>query len=123
GIGTDVEVTNVTVRWPSGIVNSIDGPAVNTTLTVVEGVTTTGVDAVPSMEISLYPSPARDLLNIRTNGNLAGSLATITDLTGKEVAHHRLMQPTIDVSQLASGLYLLKVEGSSGTRIAKFLKE
>jgi len=123
GIGADVEVTNVTVRWPSGLVSSIDGPGVNTTLTVVEGVTTTGVDALPSAEISLYPSPTRDLLNIRTNGNLAGSLATITDLTGKEVAHHRLMQSTIDVSQLASGLYLLKVEGPTGTLTAKFIKE
>ncbi len=123
GIGTDEGISNITVRWPSGEVSSIDNPEINTTLTVVEGAITTGVNNVQAAELSIFPSPARTTLNVRTNEKLAGSLVTITDLTGKEVARHNMVQSTIDVSQLASGLYMLKVEGPKGTLSSKFIKE
>ena len=123
GIGTDEGISNITVRWPSGQVSSIDNPSINTTLTVVEGAITTGVSNMDAAELSIFPSPARTTLNVRTNEKLAGSLVTITDLTGKEVARHSMVQSTIDVSQLASGLYMLRVEGPKGTLSAKFIKE
>ncbi|MBK6411422.1 MAG: T9SS type A sorting domain-containing protein [Flavobacteriales bacterium] len=47
----------------------------------------------------------------------------ITDMTGKEVARPALVNGTVDVSGLSSGIYLLKMDGASGTLTAKFTKE
>lgn len=125
GLGGDTVITSLVVRWPSGIVDSIPAPPVNGTLTVVEGEsgTTTGIHRLPAAELSLFPSPAVNTLHVQVPGGLNGNSATITDLAGKVVARPALLQGTIDVSLLSTGLYLLSVETTTGTRTARFTKE
>ncbi len=125
GIGTDVQVTRVVVRWPSGIVDTIANPPINAMLTVVEGESgaTTGIASQPVESLSLYPSPARNALNIVSRQDLTGSQITITDATGKVVATPILLHGTIDVSNLASGLYLLKIQGKQNVLSGKFTKD
>lgn len=45
GIGTDTEVESVTVYWPSGTVDVVENPAINTTLVIVESTSTGVVEA------------------------------------------------------------------------------
>ena len=126
GIGTDDAISNITVRWPSGIVNTVDNPAINGTLTIVEDPThdvSTGIAAVQGSSLSLFPSPALNTLHITSSKDLRNSVAVITDLTGKEIARSTVLDGSIDVSSLASGMYLLKIEGPSGTLSSKFAKE
>lgn len=125
GLGSNTEVNQVVVRWPSGIVDTVNTPAINTTLTVVEGQSgsTTAIAAQPVEQLSLFPSPARTTLNVIARQDLTGSRITIADPAGKVVAAPSLVRGTIDVAHLASGLYLLKIEGPAGVLSGKFVKE
>ncbi|MCO5273394.1 MAG: FG-GAP-like repeat-containing protein [Flavobacteriales bacterium] len=125
GLGTGTQVNQVLVRWPSGIVDTIANPAINTTLTVVEGETstTTGITSRPPAQFSLYPSPAVDKLHITSRHDFTGARITLSDATGKVVAMPDQVRGTIDVSHLAGGLYMLKIEGPFGVLSGKFVKE
>ena len=70
-------------------------------------------------ELSLYPNPANDVLNIRTDDerehdlslyNLFGQCLDKWLLTGKG---------TIDISSLSPGIYLIIVDGKTGTKFIK----
>src|SRR5690606_812778 len=54
GLGTDDEIIKVIVRWPSGIVDTIENPDVDTTLVIVEGDHVMGVDDVNVNQFSIY---------------------------------------------------------------------
>lgn len=126
GIGADTEVWQITVRWPSGIVNTVNDPDINSTITIVEDETNdvaTGIGRATHAELSLFPSPARTTLTLTAARDLHGSQVTITDLAGKVAARLTLTGPTIDVGHLAAGLYMLKAETPTGTLSAKFIKE
>ena len=126
GIGTDDAISNITIRWPSGIVNTVADPQINSTITVVEDPdnnVATGVASAPAAELSLFPSPVMNTLHIRSTRIINGDHVAITDMTGKEVARPALVNGTVDVSGLSSGIYLLKMDGASGTLTAKFTKE
>jgi hypothetical protein len=76
--------------------------------------------------ISLYPNPAKEVLNIELAGEKSAS-AVLYNITGKKVWKGTLsenQQLPVDVSALPSGLYTLRSLGESGaTYIQKFIKE
>lgn len=88
--------------------------------TVIKGVATTevlidvdNVDAIneiTSQEVSLYPNPALNVLNVAT---LKESPMEILDMNGKVVMTEQLISGNnyVDVSSLAEGVYCLRVEG------------
>jgi len=80
-----------------------------------------GVQNVNSDEISIYPNPAGNTLYIRSQMKLA---AVITDVSGKQVIRVSDSKQ-VDVSRLASGLYLVDLYDETGVRVAvrKFTKE
>lgn len=123
GLGTDTEVSNLTIYWPSGLVSSIDNPGIDGTLTVVEGDVNTGFRTPASKELSMFPSPATDLLHVRANVDLANRAVVITDLAGKEVLHTLLRNGSIDVSPLTKGTYLLQVNSGKEQLNGRFVKQ
>jgi hypothetical protein len=67
--------------------------------------------------ISFYPNPANTEFNIQNNINSILTNAKVHDLTGKLMKQVNLQnqeQATVSVVDLASGLYLLTVEDSTG---------
>jgi hypothetical protein len=122
GLGTDTEVSNLTIYWPSGLVSSIDNPAIDGTLTVVEDVNT-GLQATTTDAFGVYPSPATDVLHVRANTDLANRPLVITDLSGKEAMRTKLRNGTIDVSGLARGSYLLQVQAGKTLLNGRFVKQ
>lgn len=124
GLGTDSTISSITVRWPSGIVNTVENPAINGTLTIVEDQTSSvAAPAQASTTIGVFPSPASNILYVESPLGLNGRTAEITDMAGHVVAHSSVLHGSIDVSGLAEGIYLLKVETSAGMQMAKFAKE
>jgi hypothetical protein len=126
GIGTDTEIWQITVRWPSGIVNTVFDPDINSTITIVEDQdndVSTGIERPVHAELALFPSPAHHTLTLTAARDLTGSRITITDLAGKVVASSSLVRQTIDISTLAAGLYILKAETPTGVLSGKFIKE
>ncbi len=81
---------------------------------------TSGVENIVSNNVSLYPNPATDLLNVTVKEN---STFELIDITGKTVLL-RTVEGTssINISKLSSGMYLAKVTSESGlTEISKVL--
>jgi hypothetical protein len=92
-------------------------------VTVVEDPNSSvGIAEQPSATIGIFPSPATTVLYVDAPSKLTGRSATVTDLSGKVVARPVLEHGALDVSGLASGIYLLKVETTAGSKIAKFIK-
>ncbi len=85
-------------------------------------------DLVGSLHVSVRPNPASDGIFIVETGlkQDADLVFHVTDLSGREIMHFGLkqnsstQQVTLDLSEQASGVYLLKVE--SGNYPASFLK-
>ena len=77
--------------------------------------------------ISLYPNPAKDFINIKSeNGSsLIGKTLTIYDVLGKELKTLKLtsQKQVISVSNFSPGIYLVKIgEGRAG-KIMRFIKQ
>lgn len=122
GIGDDVAITSVTVEWPSGIVDVIEDPAINGTLTVVEGLST-AVDDEGLAHFSIYPNPASNELALSGTGAWANSPVSIFDVTGKLVLSTQSRIGKVDVSDLVPGVYQLVVVGPARVEQARFTKE
>jgi hypothetical protein len=74
-----------------------------------------------SDKISLYPVPAKNTLYI--SGLSAPADAYILDITGKVLINSHLSSRQIDIHDLASGLYFIKIVTTTGNVVLKFVKE
>ncbi len=75
-------------------------------------------------EISIYPNPATTTLNLTSTATSDFELS-ILDITGKVIKIERMLDHTFtfDVSDLASGMYMLRLVSQEGaSKIVKFVK-
>ncbi len=70
-------------------------------------------------EIILFPNPAKEQLNIRLPDSELIKSINIYDIHGQLVAS--LTQSVIDISNLASGLYMIEIQTSNRTMIKKIV--
>ena len=109
-------------RWNDG---NTDNPR---TVTVTANVTyiatfvsSEGIDEVETATITIAPNPARKYAVV--NGLKAGTEVSVVDVNGK--VHLSLMAQsdilTLDVSDLAIGVYFVRVNGGTETAIRKLI--
>ena len=88
------------------------------------------VENALSRSLKLYPNPAKDVLNVELN--LEGKddvTVRIIDVSGKEViaATHakddKKMEASIDLSELAKGVYMIEVSDGKYTAVRRLVKE
>jgi len=81
-----------------------------------------GVDDFSADVFSVYPNPVKDKLNIESAA--AVNSVTVYDVLGKKVlsAQPDAISPSIDMSGLSSGAYLVQVTIGSATKTVKVLK-
>lgn len=72
--------------------------------------------------ISIYPNPVSNRLNIEMPSNIDVRSATIFDILGKNTGV-RLVNGTMDTSNLVRGIYILNIETTSGTLTQKIVKQ
>ena len=84
---------------------------------------TASIDKNNLLEISIYPNPASNRLNISAQSTIKS--AAIYNLLGKEVMNLEINKnsESIDVSNLASGMYLIKYSIDNAIGTAKFIKQ
>ncbi|HMC96010.1 MAG TPA: ASPIC/UnbV domain-containing protein, partial [Flavobacteriales bacterium] len=123
GLGAETEVSEVVVYWPSGIVQTVTDPDINGTLNIIEGVSTSVTERSMSSELTLFPNPALDVLNITSDQDLSNRIVSILDVTGKCVLRTTLRHGQVDITALNSGLYMLQVPGDDGMLQRKFTKQ
>ncbi len=74
--------------------------------------------------ISIYPNPASTTLNLSSTGTSDFELS-ILDITGKVIKTEKMLDQTFtfDVSDLASGMYMLRLVSRDGaSKVVKFVK-
>lgn len=83
-----------------------------------------GVNDPSAAEVILYPNPAKEVLNINTTTNSFNSYQ-LTDMMGKAVGSGPISsaQTTIELSNLANGVYILQLTGEKNVTKRKIVKE
>ena len=80
----------------------------------------TGIIDSGSDRIQIYPNPSSTTLFIE--GLIPDTQATIYDLQGNLVLKKQLLKDNLDISTLASGVYVIKLETKTGSITRKIVK-
>lgn len=102
----------------TGAVDNLKLQAVDKLETFLSTATATIESAVA--EVSVFPNPVTDVLNIRTADKVLS--AKVFDASGKAV-QTATASKSLNVSKLPKGAYILKVETSGGLSTHKFIKK
>jgi hypothetical protein len=112
-------VANIIGNTPSFVVSNYFAKFKFNTLALIE-------ESVEANLFKIFPNPATSTLHITSEGNVLRQYH-ITDLQGRKMQSAALSNQTathqIDISQLATGVYLLKVESEKGAVVKRFVKE
>ncbi len=123
GLGTATVVTKIIVRWPSGLVDTILNPTINDASIVVEG-STLASESFNNTAFSLYPIPAKNVLNIKTTNSISMKLAQVYDLNGKLLSETKLISPTLNTELLSKGTYIIMLRDENDKDYSqKFIKD
>ncbi|HLT32594.1 MAG TPA: ASPIC/UnbV domain-containing protein, partial [Aquaticitalea sp.] len=123
GIGQDTEIDYIRIYWPSGIVDQLDDPTINSANTIVEGTHILSSDSAFVNDLILYPNPTTSVLNLNTSQYLDNAIYSVFDLNGRRVLNARLDSKTIDVSSLSAGSYVLRIMDNGSVKNQKFIKQ
>jgi hypothetical protein len=122
GIGTETTINSITIYWPSGNIDYIENPEINTTHNIVEGSALSVIDQTLT-DLSIYPNPVEDELQIHTATDITDKIATIFDINGRRLNSLKLTTNIINVSHLSEGVYFLRLESKGKIMTRKFIKK
>ena len=78
-------------------------------------------EATANSGVSVYPNPTTGKLNVVTSS--ASAVAVVTDMTGRVVLSQDVKaNDQLDLSNLANGVYYVRVAGNNGTSTVKVVK-
>jgi hypothetical protein len=83
-------------------------------------------DLPTSESLTVYPNPTNSVLNISLPPNAATGQIILYDISGREIISERAGNntlQTLDISDLAPGVYLLTYETTSGKFSQKIVKQ
>ena len=75
---------------------------------------------------TVYPNPAKDVLNIKSSGATNINAVNVVDLNGRQViskSFNNVSDAQINVNELSAGMYLINISSENGTTTQKFLKQ
>ena len=113
--------THVGEIWNDGTFHYFDGQSdtwkMKVSLAMFPTVTfgPLGTDSNQFLNVSVYPNPAQNKLNIKSNNRI--NSITIYDLSGKQVQEflfNQTDQNEINISDLNSGMYSIRIEDCNG---------
>lgn len=122
GLGSDTTINTITIYWPSGTVDVVVSPSVDQSIRITEG-ETLSLETTLTDDLILYPNPTKGKLNLNTTYGLENAVYSVFDITGKRVLNDRMSTNTIDVSELSSGNYILRIINNGLIKTQKFIKQ
>lgn len=84
-----------------------------------------GIDQNAVAKLSVYPNPANNFINISNPDNIQINFVNILDLNGrmvKQVKLNAVSEATVDISELATGTYMVKIVSDKGSSVKKIVK-
>ena len=116
-----IAVSNVRLYIPKGTLATYQAAPVWQDFLLVEDIAE--VNNIYNDNLKLYPNPVKDVLRIE-NGELRITNVEILDLTGKQIVNGQWLNgKSINVANLPSGVYFLKIQTDNGVITRKFVKE
>ena len=88
----------------------------------IELITLGTTDMAQSQEVSLFPNPATDFINVSSESSAVKNV-TIYTVTGQEMLQVSGNTQQIDISKLRAGMHLIKIETEEGTTFKRLLKQ
>lgn len=99
---------------------------ITTTLTGLSLVTQGVSDVVVSKNVTVYPNPTIDFVKISNTGSYKINAVSISDMSGKSIRTLIPSNPsetfTVDVKDLAKGVYMMIINTSEGQTVKKIIK-
>jgi len=92
----------------------------NTYVTTVQNVLGTSEISNDKAELTIYPNPVKDVLNIQSKNQIVK--AEIYDTNGRILISASLKGNSINVSELSKGNYIIKLSSKDKTSVHKFIK-
>ena len=85
--------------------------------------TTLAIESFKENNFSIYPNPTTTVINIQKNTNLTIDSIVIYDVTGKKVIEENTNFNQINIQNISSGVYSLKIIADGKSTTYKFLKQ
>ena len=82
---------------------------------------TTGIKKGENTGISIYPNPAKSIVFV--SGITQNPVVSIFDSNGRMLMNKRISDNQVDISELAKGIYTLKVTDNKGVSVKKLVKQ
>jgi hypothetical protein len=121
GIGESESIAQVVIKWPSGIVDTIENPTINEPLFVMEGITLSN-ESPFSQVFKIYPNPVQD--NLMIAGDIELSFIRIYNLSGKLVYQSTNNNNSFSIKSLPTGTYMVQMEDVHGKKYShKIVKQ
>jgi len=122
GLGTDAVIDHLTVHWPSGIVQELEGVGVDQTLHLTEPVSTSLAPEIDAARLIVQLDAGEQWLFVKVSGGRNIGQVTLLDPAGKLVGTHRSSDAGIPVGQLAPGIYTARLVVDDRMLVARFRK-
>lgn len=124
GIGSANSISQVIIRWPSGVVDVINNPSINQSLHIIEGSSPLSIVDNGNSQIILHPNPSSEIITLANIEMLNIKNISIISTLGKEIKKVKLSNSSFSVSDLSEGLYILLIETLEGKKYSEsFIKK
>ncbi|WP_035694915.1 T9SS-dependent choice-of-anchor J family protein [Flavobacterium soli] len=82
-----------------------------------------GNDVFDNSKFSYFPNPVKNILNLSYDQNITN--LEVYNVLGQKIISKKMdtNQPQVDLSELASGTYIVKVVATNATKVVKIIKE
>ena len=129
GVGAAAQIDSISIRWPSGLVQTLGITPANQTITVVEGQSSgaPAVESNPAFGVQVAPNPVHDTIQFVLTNTKPFRLgrAELLDAQGKVVLSKGLAQVDagkhdfqLPASHLPAGVYALRFISDAGVSSA-----
>ena len=84
-----------------------------------------GINELKQLQLSLFPNPATDKITVERSGTVKETNLAIVDIEGQEFITSQITEPKtqVDISNLTSGVYFVRVTNDRTVVVRKFVKE
>ena len=115
GLGENTNISTLTIYWPSGTVDIMNNVSVNQSLVITEG-QTLSTEISSLNQISVFPNPAINSIEIKSDYSLENAIISVFDLNGRRVLNYKNVGGSnlVDLSSLSIGEYILRVISFEG---------
>lgn len=113
-VDTSTGATTLVGEWNPGVVSQIAWASVGNALNL-------SVNDNLLSEVSVYPNPATDVINVRVPNGLEIQNVTVYDVLGKDTGV-RLVNGQMNINELSRGVYMVNIQTTAGSLTEKIVK-